>query len=639
MPAPQGTSRAPSFEPIRNRATGGSKPYATSPSPPDPRLMNARKRRLQPPKPRRFSPTRPPEDLSIGDWQPALRRQFGREQHFELENLGSEPVFSEFGVRNPKSGRSYRVAIRGTAPGDNYCSCPDFATNELGTCKHIEFTLGRLERRRSGQGGTGARLRARLQRDLARYGADATSASAPEASARPRSRNAPAPCSMPATAGGCPAGRFDGWKPLLEAARRSATSCASMTMSGVRGPAARGCARQRRWPRPSRKARRPRPCASCSPCRCTPTSAKARCSPPAPGRACIGDDMGLGKTIQAIAAAELLPRHFGVAARAGRLPDLAQASVAERDRTLHRPPGAGHRRPAAAAREPVRPPRHLQDHQLRHGGRDLDLIDAWAPDLVIADEAQRIKNWNTIAAARAQADASPYAIVLTGTPLENRLEELISIVQFVDQHRLGPPGGCSTNTSSATKRPRHRLHAAGRASAKTLAPVMLRRRKAEVLAQLPERLDKRFFVPLTPQQRVHHDENGEIVARIVARWRKTTSCPTRDQRRLHCALQIMRMSATAPICWTRKPTTAQGGRTDDAAGRAARRPGHQGGGLQPVAGHARADPSRALWRAPAGAMCCSTAACPASSAARWSSASTTTPPAACFCPPTPAAWA
>ena len=51
---------------------------------------------------------------------------------------------------------------------------------------------------------------------------------------------------------------------------------------------------------------------------------------------------------------------------------------------------------------------------------------------------QRVKNWNTVAARALKRVDSPYAFVLTGTPLENRLEELISIVQLVDQHRLGP---------------------------------------------------------------------------------------------------------------------------------------------------------------------------------------------------------
>jgi hypothetical protein len=44
----------------------------------------------------------------------------------------------------------------------------------------------------------------------------------------------------------------------------------------------------------------------------------------------------------------------------------------------------------------------------------------------------------TRAARSVKQIASPYAIVLTGTPLENRLEELVSIIQFVDRHRLGP---------------------------------------------------------------------------------------------------------------------------------------------------------------------------------------------------------
>ena len=96
----------------------------------------------------KLSRTYAPADLSPLDWQRGLRRQFGREQAFGLENLGSEPFFSEFRVSNPVSKSSYRVAIRGLGPGGNFCSCPDYATSELGTCKHLEFTLARLEKKR-----------------------------------------------------------------------------------------------------------------------------------------------------------------------------------------------------------------------------------------------------------------------------------------------------------------------------------------------------------------------------------------------------------------------------------------------------------------------------------------------------------
>jgi hypothetical protein len=71
-----------------------------------------------------------------------------RDQPFLLENRGNLPFFSEFRVSNPQSKTGYLVAIRGRNAGDNHCSCPDYATNELGTCKHIEFVLARLEKQR-----------------------------------------------------------------------------------------------------------------------------------------------------------------------------------------------------------------------------------------------------------------------------------------------------------------------------------------------------------------------------------------------------------------------------------------------------------------------------------------------------------
>ena len=103
------------------------------------------------PRSKRIPRHRKPEGMSVEQWQVALRRQFGREQDFKMKNVGGEPIFSEFEVTNPQTGRTYRVAIRGAALGENYCSCPDFAVNTLGTCKHVEFVLGRLERKRGGK--------------------------------------------------------------------------------------------------------------------------------------------------------------------------------------------------------------------------------------------------------------------------------------------------------------------------------------------------------------------------------------------------------------------------------------------------------------------------------------------------------
>ncbi len=176
---------------------------------------------------------------------------------------------------------------------------------------------------------------------------------------------------------------------------------------------------------------------------------------------------------------------------------------------------------------------------------DLDLIAAWAPDLVIVDEAQRVKNWNTIAARALKRIDSPYAIVLTGTPLENKLEELVSIVQFVDQHRLGPTWKLLHEHQVKDEGGRvigyRRLEKIGQ----TLAPIMIRRRKSEVLKQLPNRLDQNLLVPMTEAQMLHHQENADVVAKIVQRWRKTRFLSDKDQRRLTCALQNMRMSCNS----------------------------------------------------------------------------------------------
>ena len=58
--------------------------------------------------------------------------------------------------------------------------------------------------------------------------------------------------------------------------------------------------------------------------------------------------------------------------------------------------------------------------------------------MVVLDEAQRIKNWQTKTARRVKSLRSPYAFVLTGTPVENRIDELYSIVQYLDPELVGP---------------------------------------------------------------------------------------------------------------------------------------------------------------------------------------------------------
>src|SRR5262249_35731033 len=103
-----------------------------------------------PPRTPKLSRLQKPDGMSLENWQIELRRQFGRTQNYLLRNTGDHAVFSTFEVTNPESRNTYRVHIRGQQPGENHCSCPDFATNTLGTCKHIEFALAALERKRGG---------------------------------------------------------------------------------------------------------------------------------------------------------------------------------------------------------------------------------------------------------------------------------------------------------------------------------------------------------------------------------------------------------------------------------------------------------------------------------------------------------
>jgi hypothetical protein len=73
-----------------------------------------------------------------------IRRRRAAEEQFRIQNLGRNRVFSDYQISNPATGGQYRVSIRGFDVGDNTCECPDFRTNTLGTCKHIEAVLASL---------------------------------------------------------------------------------------------------------------------------------------------------------------------------------------------------------------------------------------------------------------------------------------------------------------------------------------------------------------------------------------------------------------------------------------------------------------------------------------------------------------
>lgn len=482
-----------------------------------------------------------PDHLTLEEWQVELRRQFGRQQEFQLVNRGDHPVFSQFEVTNPASRNTYRVQIRGPQVGDNACSCPDFATSALGTCKHIEFTLAKLERRRK----LAAQLLAGFQPEysevLLQYGARRDvrwrpGTECPAALVRVSQKFFDDESVLrPETAGKFEeflneAGRLghelrcaDDVLAYLAELRDGESRRARLTAAFPRGIRSAGFKNLLRTPLYDYQREG------------ALFAARA-------GRALIGDEMGLGKTVQALAVAEIMARHLGVE----RVLVVCPTSLKHQwereierfsDRTATVIGGLRVQREAGFRSESFF---KIMNYDTVHA--DLGFIVSWGPDLVILDEAQRIKNWSTRLARNVKKISSPYALVLTGTPLENRLEELISIVQFVDRYRLGPTFRLLHDHQVRDENGKVVGYRDLDQLGLSLAPILLRRHKEQVLEQLPERIDTNVFVPMTEQQREHHEENKEIVAKIVAKWRRFRFLSEADQRRLMICLQNMRMS-------------------------------------------------------------------------------------------------
>jgi len=509
-----------------------------------------------------------PANLSPADWQRGLRRQFGREQVFGLENLTAEPFFSEFRISNPVSKSTYRVAIRGRGPGGNFCSCADYATNELGTCKHIEFTLSRLEKKRGAKAAFARGYRPAfselyLRNDGRRRVHFRTGTDCPQAL-----RDAAAALFDVANDGVLPDDRFEDLGPFMTLASKAghefrAYDDALDFIAGRRDAERRAAKLAELFPEGAADHR----LRKLLKVPLYPYQAEGALFAVRSGRSLIGDDMGLGKTIQAIAATEILARHFGVTKVLVICPtslkyqwqsEIARFCGRQAEKAARVINGGRAQREIA-----YRADDFCKITNYEKLKPDLDLIGAWAPELVIVDEAQRVKNWNTIAARALKRIESPYAIVLTGTPLENKLEELVSIVQFVDQHRLGPTWKLLHEHQVKDEAGRVTGYARLEKIGQTLAPIMIRRRKSEVLRQLPGRIDQNLLVPMTEMQMLYHQENADIVAKIVKRWRRTRFLSEQDQRRLTCALQNMRMSCNSTYLLDRE--TDHGVKADELA--------------------------------------------------------------------------
>lgn len=164
------------------------------------------------------------------------------------------------------------------------------------------------------------------------------------------------------------------------------------------------------------------------------------------------------------------------------------------------------------------------------------------PDIVILDEAQRIKNWRAKTSQNIKRLSSPYTMVLTGTPVENNIEELYSLVQYINQYLLGSLHHFLTSHQLLEEETGKVTGYKGlNGIGQKLSGIMLRRTKKEVLKQLPERMDKNLFVPMTEQQMELHTQYGDTVAQLVNKWKRFGFLNEKDRQTLLNCLGMMRM--------------------------------------------------------------------------------------------------
>jgi len=459
-----------------------------------------------------------------------------------IASILAEPLggaYGDYEVRSA-SGRKYRVAMRGPSLFENFCSCPDFAVNTLGTCKHIEALLFQLRQRfgRAFHRQQYERTRASLS---LHYGETLSVRLRLPADAAPALREIAAQYFDPE--GLLRGEHFREFERVLEKLR--AVDETTVVYSDVldfldrENELARGLEDERRYLAQLDKG--PRPLEGLLKVPLFPYQIRGALFAACRGRVVLADDMGLGKTIQAISAAELLRRRRGIE----RVLVIAPASVkyqwkTEIEKFCSLPaqvidgPAAQRKRLYAKAVFFT-----LASYELVL--KDLEDLQNLRPDLIVLDEAQRIRNWATVTARTIKQLKSRYAFVLTGTPLENKLEELYSVVEFVDGRRLGPAFRFLKEHRMEDEKGKLLGYRGLDQIHRQLEPILLRRTRKEVLPDLPERTDQIFRVPMTNEQAGPYWEQNEILARLMHKWQRQGWLSEIDLRRITCCIQNMRM--------------------------------------------------------------------------------------------------
>jgi hypothetical protein len=444
---------------------------------------------------------------------------------------GGKPLGTYRTRRRGARSRPYRTLLASLTPLRGSCDCPDFLRNSLGLCKHLLVVLdalaarpARLRRALATAGNGAARSGRALVWDpirplvgagdwLARVGLAGTGAM-PRAG-RWRRADRHGERRLADDHARDPARRLRLVEALLALAARSQNGAgaepavvALLREERERLRPAAGAPRAAELQGALRSLRR----------RLYPYQRQGIERAVRAGRLLLADDMGLGKTAQAIGVCHVLRRTRRVARGLVIVPaSLKPQWLREWQLFTHEPvevvEGRGEERRSFYRRGAT----GFRITNYEQVLRDLPWIQAWRPDIVVLDEAQRIKNWATKTALTVKRLRPPYRLILTGTPMENRLEELASLFDWIDDLALEPKWRLA---------PFHTTAADGRAEiagARNLGILrlrlgdrLLRRRRPEVLRQLPPRTDTVVPVELTDPQRVEHDALNQPIARLVA---------------------------------------------------------------------------------------------------------------------------
>jgi len=469
-----------------------------------------------------------------------MRRKRAREESPRIRNLSPDfPIHGDFQVRS-QSGMTYRVEILDIAEGRFSSSSPDFRVNGLGTDKHVEAVLQYLKRRRA--------------RELKR------------ALTRPSDRTdiLPSPDGQGLMVNlgkrRLPAGLRTVFDPYGQMQRGVTPEEALTVARSVRNRRLRISQEVDFWMEKRRLEREriilrrdyeQKVHSGEYPVHETthplyPYQREGALHLAFHERALLADEMGLGKTIQAIAACSIL-RRMGLASRVlvvspaslkteweeqiQKFTDLDLAIVmgrrSERVKVYRDPPFFT----------------LVNYEQMRTDA--LDVNEHLCPDIVVLDEAQRIKNWSSKTARAVKRLQSRYAFVLTGTPIENRIDELYSIVDFLDPSIFGPLFRFNRDYYTLDEKGRPAAYRNLLKLRERVSPVVLRRRKADVESELPERTDHHRFVELTDDQRELYSEHHRIVGQLAQKAKRRPLTEI-EQRILMKELAMMRM-----LCDTR----------------------------------------------------------------------------------------